>query len=164
MARPAVSYRAPALGADERAVGVVAGVYAVLPLFAVALPSRTDGQGGAAVRRPPLRAGRDQAPARPEHRPPAVPRRLWQDDPAAGGSVRARAYEGARVILIVLTAVLILTVGGCACVFWAARGGPRWTHAAARATLAAGHVTTALVRTGRSGRRNGSTSDDGGSD
>ncbi len=28
MARPAVSYRALALGADERAVGVIAGVYA----------------------------------------------------------------------------------------------------------------------------------------
>lgn len=34
MARPAVSYRALALGADERAVGVIAGVYALLPLFA----------------------------------------------------------------------------------------------------------------------------------
>ena len=30
MARPAVSYRALALGADERAVGVIAGVYALL--------------------------------------------------------------------------------------------------------------------------------------
>ncbi len=38
MARPAVSYRALALGADERAVGVIAGVYALLPLFA-AVPS-----------------------------------------------------------------------------------------------------------------------------
>ncbi|KUM71336.1 MFS transporter [Streptomyces curacoi] len=37
MARPAVSYRALALGADERAVGVIAGVYALLPLF-VAVP------------------------------------------------------------------------------------------------------------------------------
>ncbi|GGQ78182.1 hypothetical protein GCM10010250_57310 [Streptomyces althioticus] len=99
------------------------------------------------------------------HRPPgAVPRLPWQDGPAAGGSVRARAYEGARVILIVLTAVLILTAGGCACVFWAARGGPRWTHAVARATLTAGHVTTALLRPGRSGSRTGSTSDDGGPD
>ncbi|GGQ68528.1 hypothetical protein GCM10010267_34660 [Streptomyces griseorubens] len=68
------------------------------------------------------------------------------------------------MILIVLTAVLVLTVGGCACVFWAARGGPRWTHAVARATLAAAHVTTALLRPGRSGSRNRSTSDDGGSD
>jgi MFS family permease len=43
MARPAVSYRALALGADERAIGVVAGVYALLPLFAaVPLGRRTD--------------------------------------------------------------------------------------------------------------------------
>ncbi|MDP9948353.1 MULTISPECIES: MFS transporter [Streptomyces] len=43
MARPAVSYRALALGADEAAVGVIAGVYALLPLFAaVPLGRRTD--------------------------------------------------------------------------------------------------------------------------
>ncbi|MEV7193162.1 MFS transporter [Streptomyces sp. NPDC093510] len=43
MARPAVSYRALSLGADERAIGVVAGVYALLPLFAaVPLGRRTD--------------------------------------------------------------------------------------------------------------------------
>lgn len=43
MARPAVSYRALALGADERAVGVITGVYALLPLFAaVPLGRRTD--------------------------------------------------------------------------------------------------------------------------
>ncbi|MFJ5657612.1 MFS transporter [Streptomyces microflavus] len=43
MARPAVSYRALALGADEMAVGVIAGVYALLPLFAaVPLGRRTD--------------------------------------------------------------------------------------------------------------------------
>lgn len=43
MARPAVSYRALALGADERAVGVITGVYALLPLLvAVPLGRRTD--------------------------------------------------------------------------------------------------------------------------
>jgi MFS family permease len=43
MARPAVSYRALALGADERAIGLIAGVYALLPLFAaVPLGRRTD--------------------------------------------------------------------------------------------------------------------------
>ncbi|WP_420169239.1 MFS transporter [Streptomyces violaceoruber] len=43
MARPAVFYRALALGADETAVGVIAGVYALLPLFAaVPLGRRTD--------------------------------------------------------------------------------------------------------------------------
>lgn len=43
MARPAVSYRAPAPGADVRAVGVIARVYALLLLFAAArLGGRTD--------------------------------------------------------------------------------------------------------------------------
>ncbi|GAA2943771.1 MFS transporter [Streptomyces argenteolus] len=43
MARPAVSYRALSLGADERAIGVIAGAYALLPLFAaVPLGRRTD--------------------------------------------------------------------------------------------------------------------------
>ncbi|MFI9052826.1 MFS transporter [Streptomyces sp. NPDC053427] len=43
MARPAVSYRAIALGADGRAVGVITAVYALLPLLvAVPLGRRTD--------------------------------------------------------------------------------------------------------------------------
>lgn len=43
MARPAVSYRALALGADERAIGVIAAAFALLPLFAaVPLGRRTD--------------------------------------------------------------------------------------------------------------------------
>ncbi|OPF70517.1 MFS transporter [Streptomyces antioxidans] len=43
MARPAVSYRALALGADARAIGVITGIYALLPLFAaVPLGRRTD--------------------------------------------------------------------------------------------------------------------------
>ncbi|MDN3293536.1 MFS transporter [Streptomyces ficellus] len=43
MARPAVSYRALSLGADERAIGLIAGAYALLPLFAaVPLGRRTD--------------------------------------------------------------------------------------------------------------------------
>ncbi|WP_407285974.1 MFS transporter [Streptomyces sp. BP-8] len=43
MARPAVSYRALALGADERAIGVITACYALLPLLAaVPLGRRTD--------------------------------------------------------------------------------------------------------------------------
>ncbi|MFE2941714.1 MFS transporter [Streptomyces sp. NPDC059255] len=43
MARPAVSYRALSVGADERAIGVITAVYALLPLFAaVPLGRRTD--------------------------------------------------------------------------------------------------------------------------
>ncbi|MFE7973025.1 hypothetical protein [Streptomyces shenzhenensis] len=32
-----------------------------------------------------------------------------------------------------------LVVGGCVCVVWAERGGPRWARAAARLTLGAGN-------------------------
>ncbi|MEV7090015.1 MFS transporter [Streptomyces sp. NPDC093085] len=43
MARPAVSYRALAVGADERAIGVITAFFALLPLFAaVPLGRRTD--------------------------------------------------------------------------------------------------------------------------
>ncbi|MFC8917246.1 MFS transporter [Streptomyces sp. WAC05374] len=45
MARPAVSYRALALGADERAVGVIAGAYALLPLFAAVPLGRLTDRG-----------------------------------------------------------------------------------------------------------------------
>ena len=39
MARPAVTYRALALGADERAVGVIAGAYALLGAWALSKPT-----------------------------------------------------------------------------------------------------------------------------
>ncbi|MEV4558447.1 hypothetical protein AB0K51_15865 [Kitasatospora sp. NPDC049285] len=48
-----------------------------------------------------------------------------------------------------LIGVLLLTLGGCACVIWAERGGPTWTRPVARATLAAG----ALVRHAQRRRR-----------
>ncbi|WP_340385721.1 hypothetical protein U5640_31235 [Streptomyces sp. SS7] len=44
------------------------------------------------------------------------------------------------MMLLALSVLLVLTVGGCACVWWAARGGPRWTRAVATATLAAGRL------------------------
>ncbi|MBX9398973.1 hypothetical protein K4749_36675 [Streptomyces sp. TRM72054] len=48
--------------------------------------------------------------------------------------------------VLVLSVVLLLVVGGCVCVVWASRGGPRWVRAVAAVTLGAGE----LVR--RSGR------------
>ncbi|MCX4744036.1 hypothetical protein OG455_00660 [Kitasatospora sp. NBC_01287] len=41
---------------------------------------------------------------------------------------------------LVLLGVLALVVGGCACVVWADRGGPRWVRGVAAATLAAGQL------------------------
>ncbi|MEV0193371.1 hypothetical protein AB0I39_33175 [Kitasatospora purpeofusca] len=40
----------------------------------------------------------------------------------------------------VLIGVLALVIGGCVCVVWADRGGPRWTRAVAAATVGAGRL------------------------
>lgn len=64
------------------------------------------------------------------------------------------------MLVLVLLGVLALAVGGCVCVVWAERGGPRWARAVATVTLAAGTA----VRHSRRNRRqdlNGSTGDDG---
>ena len=62
------------------------------------------------------------------------------------------------MIVLVLLGVLGLTIGGCACVVWAGRGGPRWVRAVATITLTAGEL---LRRSGKSQRRslNETTSD-----
>ncbi|MCG3042648.1 hypothetical protein L7D48_19065 [Streptomyces sp. S1A] len=61
---------------------------------------------------------------------------------------------------LVLIGALALAVGGCVCVVWAERGGPRWVRVAAAVTLAAGEV---LRRSGKNQRRGLSrTGGDGG--
>lgn len=44
------------------------------------------------------------------------------------------------MIGVVLIGVLALVVGGCVCVVWADRGGPRWTRAVAAVTVGAGRA------------------------
>ncbi|GGX26713.1 hypothetical protein GCM10010297_54900 [Streptomyces malachitofuscus] len=44
------------------------------------------------------------------------------------------------MLIAVLSGVLLVVIGGCVCVVRAARGGPRWTHGVAKATLMAGEV------------------------
>ncbi|MDT9690968.1 hypothetical protein Q5762_21975 [Streptomyces sp. P9(2023)] len=58
------------------------------------------------------------------------------------------------MIVPVVLVVLALAVGGCVCVVWADRGGPRWVRGVAAVTLAAGE----LVR--RSGKGGGRKSQD----
>ncbi|MDG9723117.1 MULTISPECIES: hypothetical protein [unclassified Streptomyces] len=58
--------------------------------------------------------------------------------------------------VLVLSGVLVLVVGGCVCVVWAARGGPRWVRAVSAVTLAAGE----LARASKSSGRRGSGGDD----
>ncbi|TLS43821.1 hypothetical protein FE633_23810 [Streptomyces montanus] len=59
--------------------------------------------------------------------------------------------------VLVLSGVLVLVVGGCVCVVWAARGGPRWVRAVAAVTLAVGELAR---KSGRSGGSRNSSSDD----
>ncbi|MFC9624378.1 hypothetical protein ACFTXM_31850 [Streptomyces sp. NPDC056930] len=53
------------------------------------------------------------------------------------------------MVVLVLIGVLALVVGGCACVVWAERGGPRWVRVVATTTLTASH----LLRHAQKGRR-----------
>ncbi|MGW2304688.1 hypothetical protein [Streptomyces sp. NPDC001809] len=64
------------------------------------------------------------------------------------------------MIMVALTGVLVLVVGGCVCVVWAARGGPRWVRGVAAVTLALGSA----VRSGNRRRGVGNGGDDGGGD
>lgn len=63
------------------------------------------------------------------------------------------------MIGLVLFGVVVLAVGGCACVVWAQRGGPRWARAVAAMTLAAGELVRRSAKNRRR-RLNGNNSGD----
>ncbi|MEV5321626.1 hypothetical protein AB0K92_28945 [Streptomyces sp. NPDC052687] len=48
--------------------------------------------------------------------------------------------------VFVLSCVALLAAGGCVCVVWAARGGPRWVRVVARGTLLAGELVGRSTR------------------
>ncbi|ELP71337.1 hypothetical protein ACKI1I_02255 [Streptomyces turgidiscabies] len=63
--------------------------------------------------------------------------------------------------ILVLIGILVLVAGGCVCVVWASRGGPRWVRGVAQVTLTAGEV---LRKSSRSSRNSsGQDSGDDGS-
>lgn len=65
------------------------------------------------------------------------------------------------MVTLILAGVLVLVVGGCACVFWTARGdAPRWARGVAKVTEVAGELTRSSSR-GSGSRGSG---DDGGGD
>ncbi|MFC8493736.1 hypothetical protein ACFUJU_23635 [Streptomyces sp. NPDC057235] len=67
------------------------------------------------------------------------------------------------MFLFVMSAVLLLVVGGCVCVVWAARGGPRWTRGVAAVVLLGGELVRAGGRRGGgNGRSGGDAPGDGG--
>jgi hypothetical protein len=60
---------------------------------------------------------------------------------------------------VILVGVLVLVVGGCVCVVWAARGGPRWVRAVSAVTLAAGETVRGSKGSGRGGGQGGDSDD-----
>jgi hypothetical protein len=61
--------------------------------------------------------------------------------------------------LLVVSCLLALVVGGCVCIVWAARGGPRWVRVVAAVTRTAGELLSAAGRS--SGRKSSGDSDSG---
>ncbi|BFV55488.1 hypothetical protein KCMC57_up05920 [Kitasatospora sp. CMC57] len=59
-----------------------------------------------------------------------------------------------------LLGILALAVGGCVCVVWADRGGPRWVRLVARATVGAGELVRRAQRSRRRGVGQGDSSGD----
>ncbi|MFJ5306700.1 hypothetical protein [Streptomyces sp. NPDC088350] len=55
------------------------------------------------------------------------------------------------MIVVLLLGLLALLIGGCACVVWAERGGPRWVRVVATVTLTASE----LLRDSQKKRRRG---------
>ncbi|MFI1838771.1 hypothetical protein [Streptomyces olivaceoviridis] len=64
-------------------------------------------------------------------------------------------------MIVLLLGVLVLVIGGCVCVVWAERGGPRWVRIVAALTRGAGELLSSAQKS-RSRNRGGSgdTDDD----
>ncbi|MEU6588073.1 hypothetical protein ABZ923_02360 [Streptomyces sp. NPDC046881] len=61
-------------------------------------------------------------------------------------------------MIFLLLGVLALAIGGCVCVVWAERGGPRWVRGVALVTRTAGELLSSAQKS--RGRRSGGGSDD----
>ncbi|MGW6526882.1 hypothetical protein [Streptomyces venezuelae] len=69
------------------------------------------------------------------------------------------------MMIVLLSIVMVIVAAGLAAVVWAARGGPRWVHGVANATLATAEVVAAARKRKSRGFavKSGSTLDGGGS-
>ncbi len=83
--------------------------------------------------------------------------------PVSAGPVTVRTSEGARMILTVLIAVLLLVLVAAPASFGRTRR-PPLDPRGGEGDRCRGHLASTLLRPGRSGTRSGSDSDDGGSD
>jgi hypothetical protein len=61
--------------------------------------------------------------------------------------------------VLVLAGLLVLVVGGCVCVVWASRGGPRWVRGVATVTLVMGELLRASAKNNRRRSVNGTSGD-----
>jgi hypothetical protein len=61
--------------------------------------------------------------------------------------------------VLVLAGLLVLVVGGCVCVVWASRGGPRWVRGVAAVTLLMGELLRASAKNNRRRSVNGTGGD-----
>ncbi|MGW0862928.1 hypothetical protein [Streptomyces sp. NPDC002611] len=60
------------------------------------------------------------------------------------------------MLVLILSVVVLLVIGGCVCVFWAARGdAPRWARGVAKATLLGSELTRSASRSSRSQQSGG---------
>ncbi|MFD0312698.1 hypothetical protein [Streptomyces flavalbus] len=67
------------------------------------------------------------------------------------------------MLVLMLSVVVLLLIGGCVCVYWSARGdAPRWARGVAKATLLGSDLARGASRGSRSSRSGGS--DDAGDD
>ncbi|MGP4010807.1 hypothetical protein [Streptomyces sp. 4N124] len=62
--------------------------------------------------------------------------------------------------VLVLSVVLVLVLGGCVCVVWAQRGGPRWVRGVAAVTLGMASVVRFVGRASSGSGKSGSSSSD----
>ncbi|OSY42575.1 hypothetical protein CP981_37170 [Streptomyces platensis] len=61
------------------------------------------------------------------------------------------------MVNLVLLGVLVVAIGGCVCVLWAGRGGPRWVRGVASVTLAVSELVRRAEKRNRR-RSSGTTS------
>ncbi|MER6841401.1 hypothetical protein [Streptomyces platensis] len=67
------------------------------------------------------------------------------------------------MINLMLLGVLVLAIGGCVCVVWAGRGGPRWVRGVASVTLAVSELVRRAEKRNRR-RSSGISGSSGGGD
>ncbi|MET9761120.1 hypothetical protein ABZ016_18965 [Streptomyces sp. NPDC006372] len=60
------------------------------------------------------------------------------------------------MLVLILSVVALLIIGGCVCVFWAARGdAPRWARGVAKATLLGSELARSASRNPRHSQQSG---------